>query len=275
MDQLSLAPWERESIDWGAEPIRVVSWNVNGIRAVEKKGFHDILDKLKPTIFCAQETKAHREQCGLTLQDNEKWVSYWSSAKRPGYSGVATFCREKPLDVQYGMGVEKFDNEGRIVLTKHPHFTVLNMYYPNGGSGAERQAFKMEFLDDALQFFKKLQSEGHKLVICGDYNIAHREIDIYDPIGNAEESGFLPEERKWMDKLLAAGFVDTFRHFYPNEKAAYTWWSYFSGARVANKGWRIDYICVSQSLVGNLKSATILPEVTGSDHCPVVAEFEF
>jgi len=274
MEQMGLAPWESASISW-SEPVRIVTWNVNGIRAIAKKGFFQFMEKFKPTVLCLQETKAYKEQCEPELHDNEKYACFWSSAKRPGYSGVAIYTKLRPLDVANGMGIEKFDSEGRVIMAKYSEFTVLSIYFPNGGASDERHKYKMEFLKKILPWFKELEKQGHRLIICGDYNIAHRAIDIFDPVGLAKESGFLPEERNWMDQLEKEGFIDCFRHFHPEQKDAYTWWSYFKGDRFANRGWRIDYICISKSLLPHLKASAIHPEVLGSDHCPVSADFEF
>ena len=274
MDQLGLAFWESASIEWG-NTIRIMSWNVNGIRAIAKKGFFDAIKKTAPTILCLQEIKAFKEQCEIEIQEVPAYGCFWQPAKRPGYSGVAIYSKQKPLEVVNGMGIEKFDYEGRLIMAKYEHFTVVSMYLPNGGSGPERHAYKMEFLEKSFEHFKLLESQGHKLVICGDYNIAHAEKDVFDPIALANQSGFLPEERAWMSRLLESGFVDTFRHFHPNELEAYTWWSYLKGDRFANRGWRIDSVLISKSLVPHLTKATIHTDILGSDHCPVSADFEF
>lgn len=252
--------------------MKIVSWNVNGIRAVYKKGLMDIIESMAPDILCLQETKAHREQVETPAQDLGYRQAYWSSATKKGYSGVATFLDQTPIQVKTGFGFPEYDSEGRIVWTELPDFDLYNIYFPNGGSGDARHAFKQQFLKDLLNHLKSEIQKNKKIILVGDYNIAHKPVDIYDPVRLAKESGFLPEEREWFDQFVAAGFVDTFRHFYPEAKQRYSWWSYRELARVSNRGWRIDYICVTQNLVSQLKSADILDQVQGSDHCPVVID---
>jgi len=251
-----------------------MTWNVNGIRSVQKKGFEEFRDQAAPDILCLQETKAHPDQLPPEWVRPAGWQSYWSSARRPGYSGVATFCRETPLNVQYGIQIPKFDAEGRIVVTQFPAFTLFNIYFPNGGSGEERHLFKQEFLRKLRMHLKTRLQAGERLIVVGDYNVAYLDQDVYDPKKLSLESGFLPEERQWFTEFLAGGFVDAFRHFHGDASQRYTWWAYYENARIANRGWRIDHICVSQNLVGALKSAEILDEREGSDHCPVVVELD-
>lgn len=255
--------------------MKIVSWNVNGVRACYKKGLAEFIQAEEPDILCLQETKAHLEQVEPDIQTLGYDSAVWSSAKKKGYSGVATFSTDKPQSLCKGIGIEHYDSEGRFVRTCHEHFELYNIYFPNGGSGDVRHDFKQSFLRDLRAHLKSELSLGKKIVVVGDYNIAPKEIDVYDPISLSKESGFLPEERTWFASFLELGFIDSFRHFHPAEKDRYTWWSYFSLARETNRGWRIDHICVSENLKKNLVSADILESVLGSDHCPVVVELEF
>lgn len=255
--------------------MKIITWNVNGIRACAKKGLQDFINEVKPDIFCVQETKAHLEQVEDDVKKLGYQNSYWSSAQRKGYSGVATFTNQQPKAIQKGWGLSQYDSEGRIVMTEHEHFVLYNIYFPNGGSGEERHLFKQEFLKDLNLHLQEQIKLGKQIVLVGDYNVAHREMDVYDPKRLSKESGFLPEERQWFESFLNLGFIDVFRHFYPEEKNRYSWWSYRELARISNRGWRIDYICVTEGLLKNLKSAQILDQVHGSDHCPVEADFEF
>lgn len=254
--------------------MRIITWNVNGIRAVLKKGFLEFVEKYDPEILCLQETKAHPEQVEPSLVHPGGRVSFWSSAVKRGYSGTATFCMEAPLEVLKGIGIRKFDSEGRFVVTDHKDFLLYNVYFPNGGSGEERHQFKQEFLVKFLRHLKKQIDAGRQVILVGDYNIAHLEIDVYDPVRLSKESGFLPEERAWFDEFLSSGFVDCFRLFHPHDAKRYSWWSYREMARVNNRGWRIDYICVTKGLVDRVKSCQILDQVEGSDHCPVLIELQ-
>ena len=255
--------------------MKIISWNVNGIRAAYKKGFVEFVERENPDILCLQESKAHREQCEPILHAPGGRVSHWSSALKKGYSGTVTYTRTEPPDVARGIGIPEYDSEGRFVITKTDQFTIYNIYFPNGGSGLDRHNFKQKFLVDLGRHLQAKIAVGEKIIVVGDYNIAHREIDIYDPVRNAGESGFLPEERAWFDQFLEMGFVDTFRHLHPNERERFTWWSYLERGRVNNRGWRIDYICVTENLLPFLTRARILDEQEGSDHCPVLAEFKF
>lgn len=254
--------------------MKIVTWNVNGIRAVVQKGLHEFMAKSNADLFCVQETKAHPDQLEPEIVAPKGWTSYWSAAQRPGYSGTATFCKKNPDEVHYGFGIPKFDAEGRMVVTKYPKFTLYNVYFPNGGSGLDRHQYKQEFLKRFGQHLVKKAKAGENIILVGDINVAYMDMDVYNPNALAAESGFLPEERAWMTQFLENGFIDSFRHFHPNEKDRYTWWSYFQNARVANRGWRIDHVLVSRSLEKKLKSVEILEDVTGSDHCPVVAEID-
>jgi exodeoxyribonuclease III len=255
--------------------MKLISWNVNGIRAVQKKGFVDFVIREDPDLLCLQETKANKDQLEPILHTpHSDYDSYWSSASRKGYSGVVTYSKVKPLKVEHGIGIEKFDSEGRFIITHFEKFVLYNVYFPNGSSRQERHDFKMEF----LKVFGKLLSEqvkkGKKVILVGDYNIAHREIDVYDPVRLSKVSGFLPEEREWFDDFLKSGFIDTFREKHPTLKDKYSWWSYRELARPANRGWRIDYICVSENLKSSIGEASIMDEQEGSDHCPVVLKLK-
>lgn len=253
--------------------MKIITWNVNGIRACAKKGLAQFIKDENPDILCLQETKAHIEQVEPELQSLGFQFHQWSSAKRKGYSGVATFCKVPPLKVQDGWGQMEYTDEGRILWTTHENFDLYNIYFPNGGSGELRHDFKQKFLKDLNQHLKSQLQSGKNIVVVGDYNVAHKEHDVYDPIRLSKESGFLPEERAWMDSFIDLGFVDTFRHFHPTAQNRYSWWSYRELARISNRGWRIDYICVSQGLAAQLKNADILDAVEGSDHCPVSVSF--
>lgn len=259
----------------GHKQYKIITWNVNGIRACYKKDLQSFVTKQNADIFCIQETKAHIEQVEESARNLGYDWTCWSSAERKGYSGVATFCHQEPKSFKKGMGIDSYDREGRIVVTEHEHFDLYNIYFPNGGSGEERHNFKQQFLKDLNQHLKNEIKSGKEIVVVGDYNVAHREVDVYDPVRLSKESGFLPEEREWFDAFLALGFVDTFRHTHPEEKNRYSWWSYRELARISNRGWRIDYICITKNLEKHLKSADILDDVMGSDHCPVMATLEF
>ena len=248
--------------------IKILCWNVNGIRAVEKKGFLPWLYRESPDILCLQEIKAQPEQISYELQQPSGYYAYWNSPQRKGYSGVATLSKEKPVKAEMGFDIEKFDMEGRVVISKYPQFTLFNVYFPNGKMNEERLKYKMDFYDAFLDFVESLKAEGEKLIICGDFNTAHKEIDLARPRENENVSGFLPMERAWMDKFVAHGFVDTFRHF-NKEPNHYTWWSLRTRARERNIGWRLDYIFVTENLLDSVTGASILSDVMGSDHCPV------
>lgn len=247
---------------------KVISYNVNGIRAALKKGFADWLKTSDYDIVCVQESKAQMGQIDTALFQYLGYHSHWVCAQKKGYSGVGILSKRKPDHVEYGMGNPKYDNEGRIIRADFGALSILNIYFPSGSSGPERQAYKMEFLDDIYDYIQTLLKTRPNLIVCGDYNICHTEIDIHNPNQNKDTSGFKPEERAWISKFLEAGFIDSFRHFEP-EPHHYSWWSYRANARTNNKGWRIDYHMVSQNLSENLREAKILPEVKHSDHCPV------
>ena len=248
--------------------IKILCWNVNGIRALKGKGFLDWLYRESPDILCLQETKAHAEQLDKDLLEPEGYQSYWNYPERKGYSGVAIFTREKPLSVQYDFGAAGLDVEGRVLITEHPGFILFNIYFPNGKKDETRLKYKMDFYDVFLQFADSLKEEGKRLVACGDFNTAHKEMDLARPKENSKISGFLPEERAWIDKFISHGYVDAFRHF-NQEPNQYTWWDMKTGARERNVGWRLDYFLVSKNIIPSVSEAFIMPEVMGSDHCPV------
>ena len=250
--------------------MRIVSWNVNGIRACLTKGLSDVVHEFDADFFCLQESKACQDQVPLLPHPPLSGRSgIWASAEKKGYSGTVIFTPHKNVELAAKMGIPKYDAEGRANIAFAKNFTLVNMYFPNGAASDERHNFKMGFLKDLIPWLKKLEKEHGPLVICGDYNIAHTEIDIHDPVRNQDSSGFRPEERAWMSEFLEAGFIDTFRHLHPGKKDQYTWWSFRQASRQRNKGWRIDYICVSRALEKKIKAANIHPEIQGSDHCPI------
>lgn len=251
--------------------MRIISYNVNGIRAAMGKGLIDWINSAKPDVLCLQEIKASPEQVGLLEFEELGYHHYWYPAQKKGYSGVAIFTKEKPLHVEYGCGVQKYDDEGRIIRADYADHSVMSVYHPSGSSGDDRQAFKMEWLSFFQDYINELKKSKPNLVLSGDYNICHKPIDIHNPISNAKTSGFLPEEREWMEQFINSGFIDSFRHF-NKEPHQYSWWSYRAGARGKNLGWRIDYNMVSENMAHRLKRAVILPEAKHSDHCPVVVE---
>jgi len=248
--------------------MRLVSWNVNGIRAVIRHGFWDWLVAAGPNIVCLQETRIHPDQLTDEMRNPSGYSVAFNSAERRGYSGVATFCREEPIVLQEGFGQARFDVEGRVLVTEHPGFTLINAYFPSGQRDHERVVYKLCFYDALLGFCTHLQSQGHRLIVCGDLNTAHEPIDLARPKQNQKTSGFLPEEREALSRWLDRGFVDVFRHLHP-ETEQYSWWTYRSNARARNVGWRLDYFLVAEDLMPRVQGARILGEVTGSDHCPV------
>jgi len=248
--------------------IEILSWNVNGIRAVIKKGFIDWLAKRDPDIICIQETKAWKEQLPDDRNTPPGYFSYWSRCYRKGYSGVAVFSKMEPKVVLNGFGIEQFDREGRTLILRYDDFTLFNIYYPNGKKDADRLKYKLDFYDAFLDFAEEERKRGKPLVITGDFNTAHNEIDLARPKANEKVSGFLPVERAWMDMFVDTGYIDSFREHHP-EPDNYTWWSYRSGARARNVGWRLDYFFVTPDLMERMEDSFILSEVEGSDHCPV------
>ena len=247
--------------------MKILSYNVNGIRAAINKGFIDWLQDEDPDIICLQETKAQQDQVNMLEIQALGYSDYWHSAQKKGYSGVAIFSKVEPNHVEIGCGIEKYDFEGRVIRLDFDQFSLMNVYMPSGTSGDERQDFKMQWLDDFHQYANNLRKEHPNLVICGDFNIAHKEIDIHNPVGNKNNSGFLPEEREWVTQFLGSGFIDTFRYF-TDEAHRYSWWTYRAGARGNNKGWRIDYFVATQEMEKMLAGADILHDVVHSDHCP-------
>jgi exodeoxyribonuclease III len=247
---------------------KLLCWNVNGVRAIKTKGFFDWFHKESPDILCLQETKVQPDQLEADLKEPNGYHTYWAYPERKGYSGVAVFTKEKPLDIRYDFGDTTIDIEGRVIIAKYPGFTLFNVYFPNGKQGPERLNYKMTFYDIFLKYADSLKAKGDKLVICGDVNTAHKEIDIARPKENRKASGFLPIEREWMDKFISHGYVDTFRHF-NQEPNHYTYWDIKTGARERNVGWRIDYFFVNENLLPSLTEAFIMSEVMGADHCPI------
>jgi exodeoxyribonuclease-3 len=255
--------------------MKLISWNVNGIRAVAKKiDLEGWLADAAPDVLCLQETRVLPEQLPSALCEPAGYRTYWNSAERKGYSGVATFCAEEPLTVEAGFGIDEYDVEGRVLATKHPGFTLLNVYFPNGGRKLERLDYKLRFYEAFLAHCDALHAQGEALIICGDYNTAHREADLARPKRNAKTSGFLEEERAWIDAYLEHGFVDAWRVRNPDAEGQYTWWMYMRNARERNIGWRIDYFMVSQALMPAVVEADILSDVMGSDHCPITLELD-
>ncbi len=254
--------------------MRIISYNVNGIRAAIKKGFIDWLKTDPADVICLQETKATKDDVDLKKFEELGFHYYWFSAQKKGYSGVAVFTKIKPDHVEYGNGHGPSDDEGRVIQLTFKDVKLINAYFPSGTSGGLRQDFKYQWLDEVYKWLNKVKKKNPKLILCGDYNIAHHEIDIHDPKGNKNSSGFLPDERKWMTKFLDSGWIDTFREFHP-EPHRYSWWSQrFPTVRLNNKGWRIDYINVTEPLKKNLKDADIFPDVKHSDHCPVYIDIK-
>lgn len=250
--------------------LKILSWNVNGIRAGQRKGFLEWLQKEQPDILCIQETKAEKEQLDEELLMPEGYLTYWNHSKRKkGYSGTAIYTKYKPNKITHGLGDEAFDQEGRTIVAEFGDLVLFNIYYPNGKASQERLDFKMAFYEAFQKRAEKEVKDGKRVLVCGDVNTAHHPIDLARPKDNESISGFLPIEREWMDRFEAAGFHDTFRMFHPNEPDHYSWWSMRSGARARNVGWRIDYFYCSDKLKDNIKDAFIMPDVMGSDHCPV------
>ncbi len=249
--------------------LKIISYNLNGIRAAMTKGLAEWIKADNADIYCFQETKAQPDQIPQADFEALGYHSYWFSAVKKGYSGVGILSKIKPDHVEYGMGIQKYDDEGRVIRADFGDTSVISVYHPSGSSGEERQAFKMIWLEDFLQYIENLKKTRAKLIISGDYNICHTAIDIHDPVRNATSSGFLPEEREWVSKFLAHNHIDTYRYLNPDARKEYTWWSFRSGARGKNLGWRIDYHMVTENLKPRLKSAGILMDVVHSDHCPL------
>ncbi len=254
--------------------MRLVSFNVNGIRAAARKGLLDYVARESADVLMFQETKAHVDQLDASLVQPEGWVALYESGERRGYSGTATWLRRAPDEVWTGFGEERLDREGRILATRLGDLVVFNIYFPNGAQSEERLRYKLDFYDAAFAHFEQQRALGRSLVIAGDYNTAHYPIDLARPKENENISGFLPIERAWLDRLVEAGYVDTFRHLHPERAGAYSWWSWRAQARPRNIGWRIDYFFVSPELLPRVRAAEILADVEGSDHCPVALELD-
>jgi exodeoxyribonuclease III len=247
--------------------VKLISWNVNGIRAVLAKNFCEFVTHEQPDILCLQETKARPEQVQLPLE-LAGYHTYWNSAEKPGYSGVAVFTREQPLDVKMGLGIAEHDKEGRVLTLEYPEFILVNVYTPNAQDELKRLSYRLSW-DEAFRAHVTREAVRKPVIFCGDLNVAHQEIDLARPRENRRNPGFSDEERASFTQLLNAGFIDTFRHLHPTQESAYSWWSYRAGARQNNVGWRIDYFGVSTPLIEKVATAEILPHVHGSDHCPV------
>jgi exodeoxyribonuclease-3 len=252
--------------------MKIITWNVNGIRAAEKRGFVNWLIKENADILCLNETKAEPKQLPEHLINppvkGTPYSSFWASAKKKGYSGVAIYTKKKPENVRF-LDKPEFDDEGRVLIADYKDFTLIAAYFPNSQDERKRLDYKLAFCDSMLKLCNSLVKKGRHFLLTGDYNIAHTPIDLARPKANGNSAGYLPDERAWMDKFTGAGHIDTFRHFHPNETGHYTWWSYMGGARSRNVGWRLDYNCVDKGFIDRVKSSIIRPEVEGSDHCPV------
>jgi len=253
--------------------VKIISYNVNGLRAAINKGLLDWIEKEKPDILCFQETKMQESQVDKMYFEMNGYYQYWHMAVKKGYSGVGVLSKIEPESFKTGMGIDKFDREGRLIRMDFKDFTLINAYFPSGSSGDIRQAIKMEFLDDIQKYLNELKKERKNILICGDFNICHKPIDINHPGRHKKSSGFLPEERVWMDDFIDNGFIDTFREF-DERPEQYSWWSYRANSRAKNLGWRIDYHMVTDSLRSRLKNAGIMQDVVHSDHCPVWVELD-
>lgn len=252
--------------------MKIISWNVNGIRAVARKGnLQEVFADVQPDVLCLQETKAHPDQLTAGMRHPEGYFSYFSWAERKGYSGVATFSRDEAASLRTDFSEGRFGDEGRILITEHPDFLLYNLYFPNGKASKERLRYKMDFYEACLTDAVAQVDSGRNVIVCGDVNTAHTELDLARPKENARVSGFLPEERAWIDRLVDAGFKDTFRLF-ETDGGHYSWWDLKSRARERNVGWRIDYFFVNEALVDRIEAATIMTDIYGSDHCPVCLE---
>ena len=254
--------------------MKLISWNVNGLRAAMQKGFSDFFKQADADIFCIQETKMQEDQIDISIQGLfQNYYSYWNSAIKKGYSGTAVFTKQKPLSVTYGIGKEEHDQEGRIITLEFENFYLVNCYTPNSKRELERLSYRMVWEDEIRQYLKQLDTIK-PVIYCGDFNVAHEEIDLKNPKTNHHSAGFTDEERNKMTQLLSEGFTDSFRYLYPDQENAYTWWSYMFHAREKNVGWRIDYFIVSKSIEKNIKASIIYSDVLGSDHCPIGLEID-
>lgn len=248
--------------------LKIYSWNINGIRAVHKKGFIDWVARESPDILCLQETKAHPDQLPPELACIDGYRCVWNPAQRKGYSGVAVYFRQPPLATGYGLGIERFDIEGRLLVLEYPAFSLLNVYFPNGGMGDERVQYKLEFYEEIIEYCEVLRHKNKNVIICGDFNTAHQEIDLKNPKSNRNNSGFLMVEREMLDRFLGHGYIDVFRHLYP-DRIEYTWWDFRTRARERNAGWRIDCFYVSKDMIDWVVDCVHFDQVLGSDHCPL------
>lgn len=248
--------------------VKITTWNVNGYRAVLRKKALDWIPEVDPDVLCLQETKLQLDQINDDEAQIEGYQATWNSAERKGYSGVVTFHKEQPLNTEKGIGIEKFDGEGRVIRSQYEDFHLYNIYFPNGGQGNKRVPFKLEFYEELLHICDDLHRENANIIITGDFNTAHNEIDLANPKANEKNTGFLPEEREWIDKYLEHNFVDAYRELYP-ERIQYTWWTYRYNARENNIGWRLDYFLVSEELMKRVEDVVVHSEIMGSDHCPV------
>jgi exodeoxyribonuclease-3 len=254
--------------------MRITTWNVNGLRALINKEKIDWIELSSADVICFQEIKVQPGQIDLmNIPFYNKYKVIWHSAKRPGYSGVITMYKNDPLEVRLGIGIEKYDTEGRVIEVCYPEFRLFNIYFPNGQRDLGRLTYKLDFYADLLAYCDQLHKQGEKIILCGDFNTAHKEIDLSNPKANEKYSGFLPEEREWIDHYIEHGFVDAYRQLYP-EREQYTWWTYRFGARQRNIGWRLDYFLISASLMDRVKDITIFDQIQGSDHCPVTLEID-
>lgn len=245
------------------------SWNVNGIRAAQRKGFLDWMDRVQPDVLAVQETKAHPEQLDDELLEIPGYHITWASAERKGYSGVALFSKDEPVSIQVGLGIDKFDAEGRTIIADYDEYILLSAYFPNGSRDHSRVPFKLEYYDAFLKVCEEYRSQGKPVIFCGDVNTAHNEIDLARPKQNQKTTGFLPEERAWLDEVVEKGYIDIFRDIYPDAEDVYSWWAYWGKARERNVGWRIDYFFISPDLRDRVVDAEIHMDTQGSDHCPV------
>ena len=254
--------------------MRLVSWNVNGIRAIAGKGFADIVKSMDADIIGIQEIKATEDQLGDEIKCLEGYKSVFYSAERKGHSGTALYTRIEPREIVYGLGTEEFDHEGRVIRADYGDFILYNIYFPNGGRGDEFVKFKLRFYDCFLEQVRNFEASGRQVICCGDVNTAHKEIDLSNPKANSKISGFLPEERVYMDHFREAGLVDTFRMLYPDKPECYTWWSYKTRARERNVGWRIDYFFATEGLTPLIKESNMMGDIMGSDHCPIYLDLD-
>ena len=250
--------------------MKLISWNVNGIRACVNKGFKDFFEEINADIFCIQETKCQIDQIELEF---EGYKSFWNSAEKKGYSGTAIYTKEKPISVKYGIGIEQHDKEGRVITLEFKNFFMVNIYTPNSKRGLERLEYRQVWEDEIRKYLLDL-NKIKPVIMCGDLNVAHNEIDLKNPKTNRKNAGFTDEEREKMTQLLESGFTDSFRYLYPDKKEAYSWWSYMGRAREKNVGWRIDYFIVSKNIENKIKEAKIHSKIMGSDHCPVELEID-